>query len=405
VLERQEHKQRIDSLDSLEDRLIKAVDAMLHKRVGKLGGMIRTQLDEVRQEIRQVKAQVNGTCSRVMDTTSRTSVPPIPAPEQVMATDGATASCPAPCLDIMIPFHESDTPMFVDSGALHSIKTHVKGVRHIHIVSKSNNTFSHLLDNHTFWFDEALAPFTLSDFQSSKPGRHPMGWYYQQTLKLWSAQFLPGACPNLLIIDADNLFLRDFAPVTAVPAPSPGQPCTIKYKYNLSTKESGAMHFDIDSPEYHRFVVYMTGLPKPMPEATAINHWQVMQRDVLHAMARSIKARLGFDSIAAAIIAFAAREDRISEYEAYFSFAWYFYQQRLDVVSMPYVMRQQHMCNYYNETTQAFKEDSIVTYLTCHDNYDGDDHYANCRGREDMCNPRLGAASLAPVVAAPAGGQ
>jgi hypothetical protein len=139
-----------------------------------------------------------------------------------------------------------------------------------------------------------------------------------------------------MIIDSDTVFLQDFTPVTIVPASPAGQPCKIKFKYNLSTRTSGAYNDDIVNPRYHKFVEYMTGLPKPMKmEVTAINHWQIMQRDVMHAMARSIKARLGFDNITAAMIAYLVGEDKLSEYETYFSFAWYFYQEHMDLVNMP----------------------------------------------------------------------
>jgi hypothetical protein len=67
---------------------------------------------------------------------------------------------------------------------------------------------------------------------------------------------------------------------------------------------------------------------------------------------------------------------------------------------MPYVMRQRHKCNYYNnETTKPFKESSIVTYFTCHDNFQADDFYTNCQGRENKCDPNLGTASPVSALA------
>lgn len=65
-----------------------------------------------------------------------------------------------------------------------------------------------------------------------------------------------------------------------------------KFKYNIATAASGAWESAVYSSAYHSFVEYITGLPKMNANTlTAINHWQVVQRDVLEALGKSVAAR------------------------------------------------------------------------------------------------------------------
>lgn len=108
-----------------------------------------------------------------------------------------------------------------------------------------------------------------------------------------------------------------------------------------------------------------------------------MQRDVLRALERVTQAHHGL-SVSEAMIRYGLEFGGMSEYEAYFSFAWYFYNDRIDIVNIPYVMRKPELCNY--DSLAAFRESTIIVYSTCHDNFGGDDVYTNCRGREERCD-------------------
>lgn len=159
----------------------------------------------------------------------------------------------------MVLYHEDDKTMFVDNGVLASVRRHLVGVRNVYVLSRSNATFRHLLDHRTIWFDEARVPFSPQSWAGLRSAR-PLGWLYQQALKLWAVQHLPrlaGMCDNVLISDADTLWLRDFDVVTPVP-PSPdaggsgaaaAATCRYKFKYNLASMTSGAWYGDITNPE------------------------------------------------------------------------------------------------------------------------------------------------------------
>lgn len=286
--------------------------------------------------------------------------------------------CPKPCLDAVIPYHEADESMFVRNGGLVAAKRHLKDVRNIYVVSVSNRTYEHLLDEGTRWYSEAHIPFYTQMLEGKISG-----WKYQQALKLWSVQHIPGICNNVLILDSDVLWIRDFEIIVPILADSSGVCTTPKFKYNIATAASGAWESDIQSAAYHTFVEYLTGLPKMNANSlTAINHWQVMQRDVLEALTKSLLARTNY-TIEEAIMGYGSpNQYDMTEYEAYFSFISYFYSERVETVSLPYIIRQPRLCNYYDASVISPLFGGPVAYLTCHDKYDREDFYVNCRGRK-----------------------
>ena len=285
--------------------------------------------------------------------------------------------CPKPCLDVVIPYHEADQSMFVHNGGLFAAKKHLIDVRHIYVLSVSNRTFEHMLDNETRWYNEAEVPF----YGQRVEGRIS-GWKYQQALKLWSVQHIPGLCNNVLILDADVLWIRDFEVIASTLRDPTGVCTTTNFEYNIATAASGAWESDIYSTAYHSFVEYFTGLPKMNENTlTAINHWQVMQRDVLEALTKSLRARTGY-SIDEAILQYGTpNQYDMTEYEAYFSFISYLYSERVETISLPYVIRQPTFCNYFDTATLSSFHDSDIAYFTCHDRYDTNDFYVNCNGK------------------------
>lgn len=80
----------------------------------------------------------------------------------------------------------------------------------------------------------------------------------------------------------------------------------------------------------------------------------------------------------------------MSEYEAYFSFVWARYRERVEPVYLPWILRKPSTCNYNDKATMSlFHDKTSIMYFTCHDNYDSDDYYINCKGRERQCDPAL----------------
>jgi hypothetical protein len=106
-----------------------------------------------------------------------------------------------------------------------------------------------------------------------------------------------------------------------------------------------------------------------------------MQRDVLEALTKSLVARTHY-SIEEAIMRYGMpNQYDMTEYEAYFSFISYFYSERVETISLPYVIRQPSFCNYFDAPTLSPFLDSDIAYFTCHDRYDTNDFYVNCNGK------------------------
>lgn len=89
-----------------------------------------------------------------------------------------------------------------------------------------------------------------------------------------------------------------------------------------------------------------------------------------------------------ALVDYGKQFDGMSEYEAYFSFVWTHYRERVEPAYVPWLLRQPALCNSNNRTLMAeFQKFSILNYLTCHDNYEEIDYYINCNSRMAQCDP------------------
>ncbi len=115
-------------------------------------------------------------------------------------------------IDVVFVCHEKDTRTL--DLAITGIKTYGVNIRNITVVSEKKFT-----DKAT-WFNEALFPFTKIDVATTifndkeKALRYlakttnRIGWIYQQLLKLYAPSIIPNISPNVLIIDADTIFLN-----------------------------------------------------------------------------------------------------------------------------------------------------------------------------------------------------
>lgn len=130
------------------------------------------------------------------------------------------------------------------------------------------------------WIDESRAPFSRKDFEG--PKGHT-GWFYQQALKFWAVANVPELCNDVMVMDSDNLWVKRFdvrqpVPKRRDPLHRGGTPpCpSFRYKYCLSSKDSGAYEGDIGNNDYHHFVNWLLGMPKELRTThTAISNWQV----------------------------------------------------------------------------------------------------------------------------------
>ncbi len=117
-----------------------------------------------------------------------------------------------PIIDVVIPCHEKDLAML--PLVINGIKTNGKNVRRVIVVSAKK------LGNFAEWFSEQDYPFCKQDlahhifylhaqaheFIKSHPSK--LCWVFQQLLKLYAPFVIPDIAPNVLVLDADTIFIN-----------------------------------------------------------------------------------------------------------------------------------------------------------------------------------------------------
>lgn len=169
------------------------------------------QLDEslVRLDKRRVISRGIRNASCVLLVVIATSLLSTRKGTKIMTHVSNAHARPATCLDAVIPYHTSDHEVFVSSGGLQSIQKYVQDLRLTWIISASNDTLMHLIDNdQTRWLSEDTFSFSRENGIARATLK---GWHFQQALKLLAPLEIHGLCNDFLVIDADVRVLRNWA--------------------------------------------------------------------------------------------------------------------------------------------------------------------------------------------------
>src|SRR3989338_866531 len=169
-------------------------------------------------------------------------------------------------VDVIIPCSEKDRDSL--EYCIEGIRQQEE-VRRIIVVSKERIT------KNAEWFPEDRFPFTCRDIACeicqdeaegaaviSAPGNR-MGWIYQQLIKLYSAFVIPGISSNVLLIDADTVFLKKvrFLANRGVPLFNVGD------EYHL--------------PYFEHMAKLIPGIHRMIPNNSGITHHMLVQRSIL----------------------------------------------------------------------------------------------------------------------------
>lgn len=116
-------------------------------------------------------------------------------------------------IDVVIPATKKDVASL--DFCINGIKKNCKQVRRVIVVSPERYTTK------AEWHDEKKYPFSKYEIalflnrgdvdlarQYMEEPHSRLGWYYQQLLKLYAPFVIPEISSNVLIIDADTIFLR-----------------------------------------------------------------------------------------------------------------------------------------------------------------------------------------------------
>ncbi|MBU6338706.1 MAG: hypothetical protein KGQ36_01870 [Rickettsiales bacterium] len=104
-----------------------------------------------------------------------------------------------PVIDVVIPAHKKDLATL--DHCIDGIRKNGVSVRRIIVVSKEKYT------NKAEWFSEDSFPFSFKEISDLLNG-NDVGWHFQQLLKLYSPLVIPDISENVLVLDADTVFLR-----------------------------------------------------------------------------------------------------------------------------------------------------------------------------------------------------
>lgn len=216
-------------------------------------------------------------------------------------------------IDVVIPCHEKDIPGL--ERAIESVQQYVRGLRRIIVISSKKCTAN------AEWFDEKLFPFTKKSiaqeiFQSESIAHNyvnnpksRIGWIYQQFLKFFAAYYIPNISSNILIVDADVVFLK---PITFL-------------------QENGAGLYAVSNEHHKAYFKHMAQLlpnfKKVFPQHSGITHHMLFQKIVLDDLCKSLYECHHLEPWKAIARTIPVENNTIdasclSEYEIYFNFVF-----------------------------------------------------------------------------------
>jgi hypothetical protein len=173
-------------------------------------------------------------------------------------------------IDVVIPCVEKDLSTL--NLCIRGIRENGVNIRRIIVVSKKR------LTEEAEWFNESNYPFSFQEVATALARNNPKvlklllkegartGWYYQQLLKFYAPLVISDISSNVLVLDADTIFLRPVAFLNRNGGGmyNPGQ------EYYSSYFEHGAR--------------LIPGFYKYFPKYSGISHHMIFQRSVIEAL-------------------------------------------------------------------------------------------------------------------------
>ena len=179
-------------------------------------------------------------------------------------------------------------------------KKNIIGYRNIYIISYDKN----IKINGCIIIDEKIFPFTKEYISKNINLKYRSGWYLQQLLKLYAVFIIDNILDNILIIDADSLFIKP----------------TLFFEngipfYNYSD--------EYHKPYFHHITLLHTTLEKMDKNKSGIAHHMIMQKNILENLFKLIEDyhKIPFYKVFIENITKDINiESGASEYELYFNY-------------------------------------------------------------------------------------
>lgn len=215
-------------------------------------------------------------------------------------------------IDVVMPCHEKDIDTL--DACIAGIRANISNVNRVIIVSDRR------LTDKAEWFDESQFPFSKWDLaleifngdqqKALEFVRAPntrVGWIFKQMVNLYSAFVVPGVSSNILVIDADTIFLR---PVSFLNELGGGL-------YNPGTENH--------RPYFDHGARLIPGFKKVFTKYSGISHHLLFQRAILEDLHTTIIKTHGLEPWKAICRCIDHKElyaSCMADYELYFNFAF-----------------------------------------------------------------------------------
>lgn len=213
-------------------------------------------------------------------------------------------------IDVVFVTHPKDKATLDD--CINGIRANCSKVRRVIVVSSEN------LTDKAEWFDENQFPFSKEDVawtivrgdkrkrETFFKGKHRSpGWYFQQLLKLYAPLVIPNISSNVLIVDADTIFLN---PVEFLNKNNGGIFC-----YSREVPKQ---------PYFDHAKRLIPGYKRIYPEIYSVCHHMLFQRPILEDLFKTVEAYHKTDFWVAFCECVDLKENKgASEFEIYYNFA------------------------------------------------------------------------------------
>lgn len=213
-------------------------------------------------------------------------------------------------IDVVIPCVQKD--LITLPKCIKFIRKYGSNIRRIIVLSPMR------LTNLAEWIPEDIFPFTKEDIalavfkgdkkraiEYEKSPHNRLGWLFQQLLKFYAPFVIPEISNNVLILDADVLFLRPIS---------------------FQTHDGGPL-FNPGAENHHPYFEHaaklIPGFSKVYPSYSGISHHMLFQRSVLEELFHMVEGthkKPFWQAFCSCIHSRDIFESGASEYEIYFNF-------------------------------------------------------------------------------------
>lgn len=214
-------------------------------------------------------------------------------------------------IDVVIVTHPKDKETLND--CIDGLRENCSKVRRVIVVS------SEKLTNKAEWFDESLFPFTKKEIglaiargderraENFFRGKHRSpGWYFQQLLKLYSSFIIPDISSNVLVVDADTIFLN-----------------SVEFLNNDT--HGGLFSFSREEakPAYFKHAKKLVpGYKRIYPKVYSVCHHMLFQKPILEDLFHTVEGYHGTEFWKAFCVCVDLKANKgASEFEIYYNFA------------------------------------------------------------------------------------